>query len=227
MKTRVFSCLIVPGLLALGPGTVRGDIYTDATGDFTGGVGALDIVSVQVNNDNTWLTFDINLNGDPSVENWYNYYIGICKPGQPSGGNLNASGGWGKDIQMSQDGMDVFVGAYPYYSGGYSILVWDGSSWSTVTRNYASLGSTSVTIPILLTDLGLNIGDTIVFDVWTSTSGSDYVLDALSDSESRWWNQIPFDTGANGLVYTLVPEPGVAAMGLIAAVVILFARRKR
>jgi len=217
------TLLLATGLLAAAP--VCAATYTDAVGDFTGGVGALDLTSVSVNNDGTSVTFTLNLAGDPTAATWYNYYIGISENLYGGvGGNLNGSGGWGKDIQMSNGGMDYFVGAYPAYAG-YSLLTWSGSAWNTTTAT-ASQNSTSVTIPVSLAALGLAPGSSFTFDVWTSDSGSDYVLDALSDGTSRSWNSVAFDTGANGLSYTVqaVPEPATI-LGLGIAAGIAFRRR--
>ena len=209
MKTQnptLLTLFLLAGFVVATP--LRAATYNDAVGDFTGGVGALDLTSVSVNNDGTTVTFTLNLAGDPTAANWYNYYIGISENLYGGvGGNLNASGGWGKNIQMSNGGMDYFVGAYPAYAGS-SLLTWSGSAWVTTTGT-ASQDSASVTIPVSLAALGLAPGNSFTFDVWTSDSGSDYVLDALSDGTSRSWNSNPFDTGANALSYTVqaVPEP--------------------
>lgn len=222
MKKLLLTLLLVPFCL-------RGSVlYNDpgGLGDFTGGVGSLDISSVVVDNDGTMLTFTINLGGDPVGADWYNYYIGIARDGLAGGGNLNESGGWGKDIQMSVGGMDFFIGAYPYWSGGFSLLTWGGSSWSSISYNTATTTASSVTIPVPLGDLGLAPGVGFTFDVWTSTSGGDTVLDALSDATVRGWNSNPFDTGANGLHY-VVPEPGAISLLIALGGLGLIARRWR
>lgn len=200
-------------------------LYNDpgGLGDFTGGVSSLDISSVVVESDGTLLSFTIYLGGDPVAANWYNYYIGIAKDSMPGGGNLNGSGGWGKNIQMSVGGMDYFIGAYPYWSGGFSVLSWDGSSWSSTSYNTATTTPSSVTIPVPLSALGLGVGSGFTFDVWTSTSGSDTVLDALSDGIARSWNSDPFDTGENGLHF-VVPEPGTVSMLIAFAGLVLIGR---
>ncbi|MCS7337583.1 MAG: hypothetical protein NZ739_05010 [Verrucomicrobiae bacterium] len=222
MKKLLCALLAVPCLLS---GSV---LYNDpgGLGDFTGGVGSLDISSVVVDSDGTTLWFTIYLGGDPVAQNWYNYYVGIAKDGLLGGGNLNGPGGWGKNIQMSVGGMDYFIGAYPYWSGGFNLLSWTGSSWSSVYYNTATTTSSSVTIPVPLAALGMGIGSGFTFDVWTSTSGSDTVLDALSDSTSRWWNSDPFDTGANGL-YFLVPEPGALSIAGVALALVAAAQLRR
>jgi hypothetical protein len=98
---------------------------------------------------------------------------------------------------------------------------------------FAGNGSTSwdatgVTITALLSDLGLSAGNTIRFDVWTSTAGTDTVLDALSDTTPRGFNSNPFDTGPNALSYTVaVPEPTTGAlMGLAVLAMICRAVRR-
>src|SRR5215470_2209577 len=92
--------------------------YSDASGDFTGGNSDLDIASVQVNNDATTLTFTINMVGNPQNANWYNYYVGISQNLFGGvGGNFNAGGGYGKNIQMSVGGMDYVLASYPFYNG--------------------------------------------------------------------------------------------------------------
>jgi hypothetical protein len=206
--TPVLAALVLVALPA------RADIYTDASGDFTGGVGALDMTSVNVHNDGERLYFTLNLGGDPTAADWYNFYVGISKNlFSGVGGNLNGTGGWGKDIQMSTGGMDYFVGAYPYWSGGFNLLTWSGSAWGSAYFTTATMNSSSVTIPLMLSDLGLSAGNTITFDVMTSDSGSDVVLDALSDATSRSWNGSAFDTGGNALSYTIaVPEPSALAL---------------
>ncbi len=213
MKKLLIATVLMPFALA------GGILYNDpgGLGDFTGGQPALDITSVEVDSDGTLLSFTIYLGGDPLSQDWFNYYVGIARDDLPGGGNLNGPGGWGKNIQMSVGGMDYFIGAYPYWGGGFNLLAWDGSSWSSSYYNTATATSSSVTIPLPLSALGMGFGSGFTFDVWTSTSGGDTVLDALSDSTSRWWNSDPFDTGPNGLHF-VVPEPsGLSLFALLGA----------
>ena len=225
MKASLTTAVLA--IITLGTLHLQAAIYNDATGDFTGGNNDLDITSVTVNNDATTLTFTINLAGNPMNNNWYNFYVGISENLFGGvGGNFNASGGYGKDIQMSQGGMDFVLASYPAY-GGYDFKSWNGSAWTT-GPGIASQNSTSVTIPVALSALGLSPGNTFKFDLWASTSGGDTVLDALSDNVARSWNGNPFDTGANALSYTVaVPEPGACALIGVAAAMLGFRRLRR
>jgi PEP-CTERM motif len=217
--------LTIIATLALATLPAKANTYTDATGELTGGVPIdLDISSVTVNNDATTLTFTINVAGNPMNQTWYDYLVGISKNSLPGGGNQNATGGWGMDLQMSVGGMDYLIGSYPGFAG-YDLKTWNGSGWNQST-GAASENSTSVTIPIALSTLGLSAGDSFTFDVWTQSSGNN-VLDALSDGTSRTWNNNPFDTGANALSYTVVPEPATwTLLGLGALVFIRHAIRR-
>src|SRR5206468_2873636 len=112
----------------------------------------------------------INLVGNPQNNNWYNYYVGISENLFGGvGGNFNAAGGYGKNIQMGVGGMDFVLASYPSF-GGYDLKTWNGSSWNQAS-GVASQNSTSVTIPVALSALGLSAGNNFTFDVWASDSG--------------------------------------------------------
>jgi hypothetical protein len=225
MKASIITSILAA--LTLGSVPLNAATYPDAIGDFTGGNSDLDISSVTVNNDGTTLNFTINLAGNPMNNTWYNFYIGISENLFGGvGGNFNASGGYGKNIQMSQGGMDFVLASYPAF-GGYDFKTWNGSAWTTGPGT-ASQDNTSVTIPVALSALGLSPGSTFKFDVWASDSGTDTVLDSLSDNVARSWNSNPFDTGANALTYTVaVPEPGACAFLGIAAALFSFRRLRK
>jgi hypothetical protein len=226
MKTRraILSTLAASVLVTL---PVSADTYGDATGDFTGGAWG-DITSVVVNNDATTLTFKINTAGDPDlvVNTWHHYYIGISTSLNSPGGNLNTTP-YNRNIQMSVGGMDFALLSYPAFNGyDRFVTAGNGPAMTFSGTGTTSWDSTGVTITAQLSDLGLSPGNTIGFDVWTSDSGTDTVLDALSDTVVRGFNNSPFDTGAGVLSYTVVPEPTTAAfVGL--GVLALICRSKR
>jgi len=212
-------------------------LYPDATGDFTGGAGFLDMTSASVDNNATTLTFTINLASDPSVpaNNWGTHLIGFdTSPG--GNGNIAGPGGWSKNIQMSQGGMDFFVGNWLNNGGGNpagaTLYSWSGSAWNAVTSTgganpfniNAAVNSSSVIVSLDFAALGLSVGNTFNFDVYSSTTGNDNVLDALASAGSMSWNSNPFDSGAGVYSYTVIPEPGTITV-LSASLLLLVARR--
>jgi len=190
----------------------------------------LDIASVDVSNDNTTLTFKINLNGDPVATDWGKYMIGIST----AVGGDTAGNGWGRPISM-QDGMEHSIGAW--VDGGNGAQLWDYTGvWNMDSAapppNASDLSiskdASSVTISLDFASLGLALNNSFTFDVYSSGGGSgDGAVDALSasiPSISDWGNsyQTP---GAGAPSYTLVPEPASAALGLLGT--LMFLRRRK
>lgn len=215
--------------LAVSAATVRGlaaSVYPDATGDFTpSGFGYLDITSVVVDNDATTLSFRINLAGNPLAVDWAKYLIGLDTV---AGGNTTGPDGWGKPITMSVGGMDYFIGSWMNFGTGAELRVWDGSAWNLVPNPGLTVATdaSSVTLALPFSVLGLNIGDTLRFDVYTTSDGNS-VLDAAGSTTPLGWNNNPYDSGANVLTYTLVPEPGLGALLLLGGALWQGWRRRR
>lgn len=220
------------GVLALVALPMRGSsqvTYTDvgAPGDFTGGVGSLNISTVVVNNDANNLYVTVNLLGDPTTTSWANYLVGISEDLYGGAGGNFANSSYGAPIQMSVGGLDYVVAGYPDHGSG-QLFSWSASSWSSTGAPTSSETSSSVTLTASLASLGLSGGSTFTFDVWSQSSGNS-VLAALSDGVgvTRSWNNTPFDTGANALSYTVtnVPEPtSLTLLGL--GSLLLIVRRK-
>jgi hypothetical protein len=209
MKKTLMSLLCTTGFLL--NNTHAAVTYPDAVGDFTpSGFGYLDITSVVVDNDLTTLSFQINLAGNPLAVDWAKYLIGLDTA---PGGNFTGPDGWGKPISMSVGGMDYFIGSWMNFGTGAELRQWTGSAWSIVSGSGITLatGANSVTISLPFTALGLNIGDTFRFDVYTTSDGNS-VLDAAGSSAPLSWNNNPYDSGNNVLSYTLIPEPALPAL---------------
>jgi len=237
MKSSVLTAISVL-VLASTPAPAA-TLYPDATGDFTGGAGFLDMTSVNVDNNASTLTFTINLAADPSVaaNNWGTHLIGFdTSPG--GNGNIAGTGGWSKNIQMSQGGMDFFIGNWLNNGSGNpagaTLYQWTGSAWNPVTSTgganpfniNAAVNSSAVTVAFDFAALGLSLGNSFNFDVYSSTAGNDNVLDAAASTAPMTWNANPFDSGANVYAYTLVPEPGTPVL-VGAGLLLLVARRLR
>jgi hypothetical protein len=236
-----YLSLAVGCLLAASGHNAKAAIYGDATGDiFTGaGGGILDITSVEVNNTATDLIFKINLAGDPVATDWGKYMIAIDSvPGGDTVGN-----GWARPISMPS-GMDAWVGNWVDSGNGGEVYNWQGAFWpnpagspgssATYAGNVAgqviSKNSSFVTVSFNFGYIGLSLGDSFVFDVFTSGGGGgDSAVDALANPTptiGNWGD--PYSTQST-LSYTIpqVPEPATAAvLGLGALVVFSRMRRK-
>lgn len=220
---------------------VNATIYTDAAadlnvspGDNLSGFTFLDITSVEVNNTATDLIFKLNLTGDPVATDWGKYTIGF----DTTAGGAVTGNGWSRPINMSS-GMDYWVGSWVDSGNGAELYAYTGS-WGLTEATYngppnndisISKNSSSVTITTPFANLGLIIGNSFTFDVFTTAGGgSDSAVDALSDpsvSITTWGG--PYTSGST-LSYTLtpVPEPSqLAFLGLGAAALggYLFRRR--
>lgn len=207
--------------------------FSDSTGDVAvpgNPYPHLDITSVEVTNDNTSLTFKINLNGNPVATDWGKYMIGIST----TAGGDTAGNGWGRPISM-QDGMEHWIGSW--VDGGNGAQLWDYSgTWSqdsaTPLPNLSSLSiskdTTSVTISLDFASLGLALNDSFSFDVYSSGGGGgDGAVDALSAAVPSIvnWGDSYQSPSASTPSYTLVPEPTSAALGLLGSFLLLRRRK--
>lgn len=227
--------LTVCVVLAATAGLAAADVYTDSTGDlFDNGFTHLDIASVNITNDATWLTISIQTGGDLTATNWGKYGVGINNgQGDPS----DAGNGWGRPIDWNgqtithwtatwaDDFGDGFGGEIYNFNGAWNLLgaTWNGDT--NVVGDESQHASGIHTWSILLSDLGVGVGDTITFDVITSGGGGgDPGVDHLSrnDPATPGWGD-PSVAGTFSS-YTIVPAPGGLALLGVAGLV---ARRRR
>jgi hypothetical protein len=235
------SVLIVAVLAACSP--AFGAVYNDSVGDLHNGVPAgdnfsgfthLDIVSVEVSNDASDITFTITLNGNIATAggvDWGKYMVGIDSLGSdPGDSTVPGSNPWGPRPITMPTGMDYWLGSWADGGGGHQVWNYNDTTpgiWANPAGNegvdlsQASSGKISFTVG--LSELGLGIGDTIGFDVYSSGGGGgDSAIDALSTATPSvlTWGQ-EFVSLPSSL-YTIVPEPatlvlcglGALAMGL-------------
>ena len=173
-------------------------LYNDATGDLGIAVNNLDISSVQISHTASDLTFLVTINDDIAVTFWGNYMIGI----DSVAGGDTAGNGWARPISMS-DGMDYWIGAWVNTGGGHQVWDYSTSSWveQAGSPRAVTLNQFSFELSVPLSDLGLSIGDSFDFDVYSSGGGaSDGAVDALglgSATISNWGDA--YDSGANTL----------------------------
>jgi hypothetical protein len=243
MIRKLRPILIVSAMLAAAAPSF-GAIYSDATGDLHDGTGGganftgfthLDIASVEVTNDATDLSFTFTLVGDIVATDWGKYMVGI----NTAAGGDTASNGWTRPISMNPAGMEYWIGTWVDSGNGAELRSWNGASWQLDEATYnappnndITMGKTqyTATVTVPLANLGLGIGDSFEFDVYSSGGGGgDSAVDALSratPSITDWGG--PFNSDAGLRTYTVIPEPGTLAMlGLGALAIRLGCRRRR
>lgn len=160
--------------------------YNDATGEIDANVGNLphlDIASVVVSTDGADVTFRINLNGDPVAVDWGKYMIGI----RSGGGGAPLGNGWARPIHFAP-GMTHWIGSWVDNGNGAQTWTYNaanGGSWSNPSAPSITKDTTGLTITATAASLGLAAGETMIFDVYSSGSGSnDSAVDALSASSA-------------------------------------------
>jgi hypothetical protein len=211
-----------------------GATYSDATGDgtFITTQQHLDISSVEVSNTVTHISFNINVVGNPIATSWGEYQISIDSIlGGTTSGTLPPN----RPVSMSS-GMDYYVRSWDSGAEVYrweatgpfwalDLATWQGSSGVSVPMKTTS----SVTLTTTLAALGLSVGDSFNFDVWSAGgTGSDGAFDVLANPNPAPFGEdfsSPYDAGNNVYTYSVVPEPSTMALGLF-IVTALLTRRK-
>ena len=238
---RRWQPILISAVLAAAVPSFGATVYNDATGDtFTGaGGGILDIVSVEVANTATDLSFTFTLVGDVVATDWGKYMVGI----DTGAGGDTASNGWARPISMNPAGMDYWLGSWVDSGNGAEQYKWGGASWSLIEATYnappnnlISIAKTTNTVKVTvpLANLGLGVGSSFNFDAYTSGGGGgDSAVDALSSSTpsiTDWpgpYNS-PGDTGLRTYTVTAIPEPvTLGLLGIGALAIGLGCRRRR
>lgn len=204
--------------------------YNDSVGDvFTGaGGGILDIVSLEVSNDATNISFKFTLAGDVLATDWGKYMVIIdSAPGGDAAGN-----GWGRPISMPS-GADSWIGSW--VDGGDGMELYNYSGGWPFPPNYATwLGSpeigisktsNTVTLTSTLAAMNLSIGQTFLFDAFTSGGGGgDGAIDSLGNPNQQVGDWGDFSE-AHPLTYRVKPEP--TTLTLLGIGALLMIRRRR
>ncbi len=209
-------------------GSAQATIYNDAAGDLAAtftGFDHLDILSVDITNDATNITFDILLAGDLDATNWGKYALGIDTGGASVNGNP-----WGRNVDWAR-GIDYWIATWADDGGtGIGGQTWnyDGVNWNQtagVTGDDTQHAAGRQIFSVALADLGLAVGDTFDFDVITTGGGADPGVDHLSlatEATPDWGT-----TSVSGafLSYTVVPTPGALTLLSLGGLVALRRRR--
>jgi uncharacterized protein (TIGR03382 family) len=249
---KVLALLAVAGLASVANAAVT---YNDAQNElFDNGFGHLDITSVEVDHDATFITFKVNVRGsmDPGSGGsaWGKYCIGI-DTGAVGG---DSTDGWGRNINWgSGQGIDFWVGSWAdnggFGMGGELRQMSGANNYSntlldaTYTTNTLIQGSNSAfqqVIKINRAAIGMAGNGTFRFDVISTggtgrrapgTDGPDDLgapgdpgVDHLSAAGSSTSGWGNQSTAGTFLSYT-IPTPG--ALALVGMGGLVVARRRR
>ena len=146
-------------------------------------------------------------------------------------GGDTAGNGWARPISMAS-GADSWLGSWVDSGNGFENRSWNGSSWFLAGATYNSTpgmsiskDSSSVTLNIALSDLGLAVGNTFQFDAFTSGGGGgDGAVDSLGNPNPQIGNWGDASEARNQR-YTVVPEP--ASMTALALGALALIRRRK
>jgi PEP-CTERM motif-containing protein len=220
--------LLTALVIALCASSAQATVYNDNTGDtFTGaGGGILDIVSLEVTDNGTDISFKFTLVGDTEATDWGKYMVIIDSvAGGDTGGN-----GWVRPINMAS-GADYWIGSWVDSGDGAELYNY-GGSWSLTQATYnpppdilISNSTTTVTITTQLAAMGLGLNQSILLDAFTSGGGSgDGAIDSLGNPAQQVgdWGE---SSSAHPVQYTTTPEP--TTLGLLALGGLILIRRRR
>ena len=182
-----FTCVLAGGQLLAQPLA-----FDDAIGDIDPGIstggGTLDIVSMEVSDTVDDVIFKLTVNGNTTTTDWGKFMIGIAN--QKTAGT-QTSNGWDRPIFMNAgggNGMTHWIGSWVDGGGGSQYYAYDGAAWgasaSSAVFSLASGTQSIITYTVTKASLGVETGDTILFDAYSSGGGgSDSSVDALSNPE--------------------------------------------
>ncbi len=219
----VKRCVLAAAFAAAVGSTASATVYGDATGDvFEGPPAFFDITSVEVTNDafNLYLTINLAQGLDPNDggQNWGKYGVLFDTADGGSG-----TTGWTRNVSTPEVN-DFWIGSWVDGGGGAQLWAFEGGAWNQTASagepalgfDMSGVGSGVVRFTVSLAALGLQIGDTFLFDVLTTGNNDSHGgFDHLSrgDQATPGWND-PSTPGAY-LSYTVVPAPGVASLAAV------------
>ena len=211
------NCAIA--LAAITVSTSFADVYTDGSFDQGPDNSNLDLTSVEVTNDESNVFFSVTTR---DFADWTKYMVFVDSiDGAGADGNNN---GWVRNVEMGPAGIDYFMGAWVDGGGGTALYGWDGAWSDSSGGSVVNIdgAAKTVTMSISLATLGLELGDSLRFEIGTTGGNEgDPATDLMNGTSASWGGVSSFGTL---LEYTTVPAPGALSLLVAAGLV---ARRRR
>lgn len=233
------------------------------------GDNSADIANVVISNDSSNIYFTITLDPYANISTSGDYYadyeVGIQTNPLTGQGAINTTYGtgnpaagnpYGSDLGISS-GMNYFIGSYvagPSYPGGAQLYSYSSApsvGWTEIgatapitevssNDGSGSPPSASIAFAFPLAGLGLSVGSSFNFDVWTTYSGGQGAYDAL-DQPNQMSTAEPTPPYSGGsydsalapgstfatTIYTVTAVPEPASLALLGATGLLMLRRRR
>jgi hypothetical protein len=247
LVSRFTGFLVLTAGLTVVPGIASASVYPGpGTADGGGGDGTA-ISSVVVTNDSSNISFTINTT--ESMASYVFYEVELQIAGQPVGDTSLTNNPYTAPNVGISSGVNSLLDTYfNYMQGGYDSYTWS-AGWNHTGGTLFSaggVGDTFATLTVPLSQLGLSIGSSFLFDVVSSytnpTGQSAYgALDSTgypaetdnsykpylgtNDYDSASDASSTFNSGASLYTVTAVPEP--ASIGLLCASGLMLCMRRR
>lgn len=215
-------------------------VYLDPLGDTLAPSGHyMDLVSVALTQEADVLYFDIDVgdNAGFAADTFARFMIGFhTVPGGDSSANA-----WSDQITLP--GMDFFGGGatdggtgaeISFFSralGGWPEWQHGGSGSTWVHTSAVTIDADGIRFGVPLSTLGLSAGDSFTFDIYTAWASPGHAMDAMGLNSGAGtqssWSTMAYDSGANVLSYTVIPEPTTFALFLGCGTFVLLLLRRR
>ncbi len=204
-------------------------IFGDPAGDeghSSGSVGAhMDIISLEVTNDASNITFTFTVTGDPIANNWGKYCIIGRNTNNAFTDTATNNNPWGRDVEFL-GGSNLWIGNWVDSGGGVQAYSYNGAWNQNGGTGVPVVTNNSVSYTVALADIGVALGDVLIIDGLTTGSNNDPAIDSLTGMQTSSWDD---HSELEGVLYTVeaVPEPATMTVLAGAAAIAALRRRKK